>query len=529
MNTTYVNKKLLTLAGVILLFILISGGYMYKILLQSAEDIIESNKEITKTAVGKLSLRFEDTQIPIWEDELLGKDRLTKAEERLADSLLSEQVSDVLSYFNRVEGGLYFYKLDNFLGYSFPTIEPPFPAFGPPPRSYNIIRDQVRQTVENDSLLTHLHQFDPAIFPLSSQPIYYQGELIGAAWARIHIERELSRSNTIQSGTFFLTVGLILISLTVAVYFIISIRKRLNGIKTGLEMMKSNPTFRLEEPQGPLGFINRSINELTNVQQQEQEKNKQLERKLFQKEKMASLGNLVAGAAHEINTPLSIIKTRIQIWERRWEKHKQLNGKSQPVITEDSLKMVRSEIDRVSKLTRRLLYFSKSKFSETEPTDLNQLISDVQIRVKDAYPDKNIRFDLTLDSIHPEIEVDRDSMEQVFINILKNSVQASGSECRIDIETKLDGSHVHIRVRDYGCGLPGDQESRIFDPFFTTKEKGSGLGLSISNEIVKAHHGQIRFEVPIPEPGSLGAETIDAEPSDTSSGTICIITLPVNH
>src|SRR5699024_6614299 len=133
---------------------------------------------------------------------LKGREKITRMDERKADSLLSEKVRQILQSFHRLEGGLYFFQLDKFIGYSFPTIEDPKPAFGPPPRSYNIIREQARKTIQQDTLLTELHQFDPAIFPLSTQPIYLNGKLIGAACARIHIERKLSASQNIQSGTF---------------------------------------------------------------------------------------------------------------------------------------------------------------------------------------------------------------------------------------------------------------------------------------------------------------------------------------
>ncbi len=517
MKVLYYNKKLLAITVTALVFIIVSGIYMYATVLESADEIIESNKEITRTAAGKLSLRFEDQLLPIWEGHLLGKDRLTKAEERLADSLLSVHIEDVLSYFNRVEGGLYFFKLDNFVGYSFPTIEPPIPAFGPPPRSYNIIRDQVRQTIESDTLLTDLHQFDPAIFPLSTQPIYHDGELIGAAWARIHIERELARSQTIQSGTFFLTVGLILIGLAISLYFIAAIRKRLKGIKNGLELMKQDPDFRLHEPLGPLGFINRSINELTDVQQKEQEKNKELERELFQKEKMASLGNLVAGAAHEINTPISIIKTRIQIWERKLRKGQ--NGQQQSeIIKPDSLAMIRSEIDRISNLTKRLLYFSKPISNKKEMIHIDQLIRQVIDRICDAYNGQNIQIRYQPAEDIPAMHVDFNALEQVFTNILNNAIQASGTNCVVDVNTQYNPENetISVKIRDYGTGLPKKQRNRIFDPFFTTKVNGSGLGLSISNEIVKAHHGTISFVSPVNE-------------DDQSGGTLCIISLPAGN
>src|SRR5690625_5574702 len=152
----------------------------------------------TRTASAKLLLDGEQNIEPIWETYLAGRDRITKADERMADSLLSASVQSVLNNFHLVEGGYYFYTLDAFIGYGFPTINDPKPAFGPPPRSYNIIREQVRKSVEEEEILTNLHRFDPAIFPLTTQPVYLDNEIIGAVWTRIHLERKLNAVNSID-------------------------------------------------------------------------------------------------------------------------------------------------------------------------------------------------------------------------------------------------------------------------------------------------------------------------------------------
>lgn len=530
------KKRLFIISLIALFFISISGLYLYQTVLQSVDEIIEANKRITNTASGKLALRFDEQMGSVWARHLDGRNRITKAEERNADSLLSAHVTDVLGYFDRVEGGLYFHQLDNFIGYGFPTIEPPKPAFGPPPRSYNIIRDQVRETVRRDSMLVRLHEFDPAIFPLTTQPIYYEGEVIGAAWARVHIERELARYQTIQSGTFFLTVGVILLVLTVSIYFAVIILKRLRDIKQGLEKMKKDPDHRLKEPTGILGFISRSINEITEIQQREQKKSRRLERELFQKEKMASLGNLIAGTAHEINTPISIIKTRIQLWERKIKKQPEENRAQNSPFTEKSLKMIRSEIDRVSNLIKKLLYFSKPIGQNKEKTDLNKLIEDQCERVEKAYPGISLQFDLSLDSGLPPVKVDSDSIEQVITNILNNAVEASDEECEISVHTDYRNDQINevvIRISDNGCGLPVRDEHRLFDPFYTTKDSGSGLGLSISNEIINAHHGEIYFERndqdTISQSTFVSSHLRDMDEAEQSdrTGTTCVIKLPI--
>lgn len=525
------NHQIILLAAFVILFITIASFYLYRGVLKSEEEIIEDNKNITQTAVQKVILEAEEDLKPVWEEYLENKNKITKQDERAADSLLSRDVKKVLSNFHRLEGGLYFYELDEFIGYSFPTIEDPKPAFGPPPRSYNIIREQARKTIQQDTLLTELHQFDPAIFPLSTQPIYVDGELIGAAWARIHIERKLSTSQNIQSGTFFLTVGAVLLGLFFTVLIVWGLRKRMQEIKIGLSKMKYDPSHRLKEYRGALGVISRAINEMTDAQQKEQEKRKKLEKELFQKEKMATLGNLIAGTAHEINTPISIIKTRVQIWERKLKKMN--NGQDHSaVISDKSLQIVHNEIDRVSKLIKRLLLFSKPTIDPHQKIDLNNLLAEKTEWLKDAYPTHDITFQKDFEPELPPMFGNKESIQHVFTNVLKNAVEASPEICQIVISTSYEQKEdiLTVKIRDFGSGMPDKIKPKIFDPFFSTKTNGTGLGLSICNEIVKTHKGSIHFEKPDKENAILEIwdDNTDVEQVKYTLGTICVINFPVS-
>lgn len=526
----FTKQKILLLSVFVIVFITGVSLYLYSGILKSAEEIVEDNKVIARNAVEKLVLEGKDHITPIWEKYLKGKNKITKQDERLADSLLSIDIKKVLSNLNRLEGGFYFYDLDAFIGYSFPTIANPKPAFGPPPRSYNIIRNQARSTIRSESQITKLHKFDPAIFPLSTQPIYTDGKLIGAAWARIHIERKLSTSQHIQSGTFFLTLGSILLGLAITILVVWTLRKNMKEIKTGLKKMKYSPSYRLKEYGGVLGVISRSINEMIDTQQEEQEKRKKLEQELFQKEKMATLGNLIAGTAHEINTPIAIIKTRVQIWERKLRKANAKND-APPLVPDKSLKIIHNEIDRVSKLIKRLLLFSKPMGKKRKAVNVHKLLNEKVAWLVEAFPGYTINCKTQFDPALPPVAADEESIEQVFINVLKNSVEASAEECKIIITSKFleEEKLAQISIQDFGSGMSEDIKPKIFDPFFTTKTKGSGLGLSICNEIIKSHQGSIRFMKPVEN--NLILDTWDQSTNiDTiqpAKGTICIIELPI--
>lgn len=521
------NPKFILASAFIILFMIILSIYLYQGVLKSADEIIEDNKNITQTAVKKLTEQSVTTIKPVWRNHLANKDKITKQEERDVDSLLSVSVEQVLTNFHRLEGGYYFADLDEFLGYSFPTISDPKPAFGPPPRSYNIIREQALQTIRGDTLLTELHQFDPAIFPLSTQPIYLDGEIIAVAWARTHIERKLSTSQTIQSGTFFLIVGAILVGLFITVFTVWTLRFRMKEIKEGLSEMKYNPDRRLKEYAGAFGVISRSINEMMDTQLKEQEKAKKLQSELHQKDKMASLGNLIAGTAHEINTPISIIKTRIQMWERALNKTQKSND-NPTILTEDSLNIVHDEIERVSLLIRKLLFFSKPLKNEKTYVNIHELLMLNIKRVEQVYSGYNIQIRTDFDNTITKVFADEEAIDHVLINVLKNSVEASPEDCKLIVKTKLveNEEKIVIQIRDFGIGISDEIKGRIFEPFFSKKENGTGLGLSICNEIIAAHNGKIEFLIPGNNHETI-SEWEQNSTIDSSTGTVTTITLPI--
>jgi len=521
------NPKFILASALMILFMIILSFYLYQGVLKSADEIIEDNKNITQTAVKKLTEQSAINVQPVWKELLANKIKITKQEERDTDSLLSVSVKQVLTNFHRLEGGYYFSGVDEFLGYSFPTISDPKPAFGPPPRSYNIIREQARQTIQRDTLITELHQFDPAIFPLSTQPIYVDGEIIAVAWARTHIERKLSTSQTIQSGTFFLTVGATLVGLFITVLTVWTLRSRMKEIKEGLSEMKYEPGRRLKEYNGALGVISRSINDMMDTQLKEQKKARQLQSELHQKDKMASLGNLIAGTAHEINTPISIIKTRVQMWERALKKPQKLTG-SPAIVTEDSLSIIHDEIERVSSLIKKLLFFSKPLKNEKTYVNIHDLLLLNIKRVEQAYPEYNFHIQTDFDNKIPKIFADEEAIDHVLINILKNSVEASPEDCKLLIKTTLvEGEdNIVIKVRDFGIGISEEIKHRIFEPFFSKKVNGTGLGLSICNEIITAHNGKIEFSTP----ENISEAKTPWEQNgaiNSSKGTVTTITLPL--
>lgn len=490
MRSYGINKRAFLLFVIFILVVSGTAFFIIKALNQWTEDVIDGKKLLTEVVINKLESSAQTLLDSLNNANFFREDSLTKKEVDLLDSKLKKLVSQELSDINGMEAGFYFPQLHEFYGYSFPTSPPPEPVFGPPPRSYNIIKLQVLKSIEDKSLIINLHQFDPAIFPLATKPIYNKGKIIAAVWTRIHIERELP---TIKLSEVLQIAGAVsLLGFLITLYISIRLRRQTDEIRAGLEILQKDTSYKFRNMSGVFGFIGLAINRMVEALTNEHYHIQKLERELHQKDKMAVLGKLIAGVAHEVKTPLAIIKTRIQIWQQSLKRNNmQLVDKA---ITNESLQLVVNEINRLSNLVKRLLIFSKPIADNLFPVDINQLIFQTTSFLQ-TETSKAISFETKLDNKIPCIKADINSLEQVFMNIIINSLESMPDGGVLTVESLYlkDKGFIRILISDTGKGIPDDIKGKIFDPFYTTKENGTGLGLAIANEIVKAHKGEVCF------------------------------------
>ncbi len=207
---------------------------------------------------------------------------------------------------------------------------------------------------------------------------------------------------------------------------------------------------------------------------------------LIHQEKMASLGVLAAGLAHEIGNPLTAISSVVQIQQR-----KSKDGKFK-----EQLQLVNEHISRISKTVRELVDFSRPVKSEPRSIQINDLIQKALGILKYDKRAKDIRIQTSLDSELPAINIIEDQLLQVLINLILNAFDAMESGGRLIITSAVAGECIVISIEDTGTGIPEELKGKIFEPFFTTKPagKGSGLGLSLSYSIVQNFGGKIDFE-----------------------------------
>ncbi len=255
--------------------------------------------------------------------------------------------------------------------------------------------------------------------------------------------------------------------------------------KYGSQISISRTAFRLRDTNGNtigMAAIFRDTTEVQNLRQQ-----------LLQSEKMAVMGQLAAGVAHEINNPINGIITYIQLLLKKLDKND-----VDPVVWKKNLNLVERETKRIGQLVKNLLNFSRKTEPEFRPVSLIQLINATLPLLNEQLLIKNIKLTEDCEGNIPDILGDFNQLQQVILNIVMNAVQAVEKEGEIKIRCYAEGtSFVYFEVSDNGVGIPKEDLDKLFDPFYTTKtgkQTGVGLGLSIANKIVKAHHGRIRIE-----------------------------------
>ncbi|NMC59757.1 MAG: response regulator [Candidatus Methanofastidiosa archaeon] len=243
-----------------------------------------------------------------------------------------------------------------------------------------------------------------------------------------------------------------------------------------------------------------------------EEEVKRQTRELIQSEKMISLGLLVAGVAHEINNPLAYIKATIDIIKEDLLEMKKNNYKGE--ISINQLKEIEKSIDtvsegilRISNITTTLKRFAKPT-EEKNIQDITQGLKDTLVILHNKLKDRiNIIEDY---GNIPKIECNISQLNQVFLNVLLNASESMDTG-KIKIKTWNDNNWIYVQIEDNGIGIPPDKKNNIFDPFFTTKEQGTGLGLSVSYQIIKDHKGHINID------------------SEERKGTKVTISLPINY
>jgi two-component system NtrC family sensor kinase len=259
------------------------------------------------------------------------------------------------------------------------------------------------------------------------------------------------------------------------------------------------------------------INQFTqNLETKVEERTQQLkaaQKKLLHSDRLASLGQLSASVAHEINNPISGVLNLSMLLQRMLKE----DGVPPERIEEfrKYLSQISIETTRVGRIVSDLLAFSRRSKPQRAPADMNRLVKSTLSLVQHKLKLSNVEAETNLDADLPAVQCDAGQIQQVILNLLLNAAQAtySKAERRVAVTTETSDGEVRLIVSDNGEGIPPENMAKIFDPFFTTKSegKGVGLGLAVSYGIVQAHGGDIEVKSKVGE-GTAFVVSLPLEP-----------------
>jgi signal transduction histidine kinase len=213
---------------------------------------------------------------------------------------------------------------------------------------------------------------------------------------------------------------------------------------------------------------------------------KRLQAQLRKTERIAELGTLASGMAHEIGTPMNVILGRAEYLMDRVHEEPLRKG----------LKTIVTQVERITRVMNQLLSFARRKPLQPGPVDLRQIVDNSLEMFQERLSRQQVQVCIQLDPKCPPVQADSDQMNQVLINLIMNAIHAMPDGGTLRIALQQDEDMAKLTIADTGQGIRKELLSKIFDPFFTTKEfgKGTGLGLTVVKGIIEEHHGSIAVE-----------------------------------
>lgn len=212
---------------------------------------------------------------------------------------------------------------------------------------------------------------------------------------------------------------------------------------------------------------------------------KRLEKDLRKSERLAALGKMAAGVAHELRNPLSSIKGLALLLQSKFGG----GGKDRETAT-----ILVQEVERLNRSISELLNYARPQRLQKEDVDLKGLLEKAGSLIRIDAEATGVEVSVDLPAELPLIQADEDKLKQVFLNLFLNAIQAMADGGELTISAARDGSKIRVQVTDTGCGISPEDLPRVFDPYFTTKPDGTGLGMAMSSKIIEEHGGQITLD-----------------------------------
>ncbi len=331
-----------------------------------------------------------------------------------------------------------------------------------------------------------------------------KGRVIGILGLGL-LEKKFSESKEQALRVFLLlSVGALVLACFVSYWLLDSIMKPLKALIAGTEKVRAGgllQDIKIDRSPPEIEVLVKAFNRMQGAIR---ERRRQNQEKLMRSDRLAMIGQLAAGVAHEINNPLA----SILLFSRLVAQQVPVDGRAK-----ENLDRIEKETKRCHSIVQSLLDFSRQREPSAEPVDVNGLLDSTLQLFAGQHMFHNIEVVKKYAADLKTIQADPSQLQQVFMNVILNAIDAMSEKGRLTIETgnsDEDGS-IEIRITDTGCGIPPESMDRIFDPFFTTKGvgHGTGLGLSVSYGIIQRHDGDIAVSSS-PESGSMFTITLPA-------------------
>lgn len=209
----------------------------------------------------------------------------------------------------------------------------------------------------------------------------------------------------------------------------------------------------------------------------------EIQRQLSQLERLAATGQLAAQFAHEVGTPLNLISGHVQLLSAQLTDEK----------ASTRLEIIAKQIERIERIVRHMLDSTRRPPAEMRVLNINLLLKNIVEAIQPTLSSRNVEIVTELESNLPDIEGDPEQLQQVFLNLVNNSIDAMPEGGTLYFSSAVIGEMVVIEFEDTGQGIPENVKQRVFEPMFTTKKRGTGLGLSLSRQIIEEHHGLLEL------------------------------------
>ncbi|HEY2382232.1 MAG TPA: ATP-binding protein [Terriglobia bacterium] len=344
----------------------------------------------------------------------------------------------------------------------------------------------------------------------------YEDQVVGAIWIGRPLsfiasidkaQSEIEKSAESRTNLYIILAAFIslLLAIAIASFFSIRVTARIDQLRKGAEVIeKGRLNYRLHIDSGDeIELLSKQFNSMASkleeshhtLERKVEERTRELKESqeaMVQQEKMVGVGQLAAGIAHELNTPLGTIIGYAQMLREDLAKEPVLRD-SLPDVDE-----IIGQAGRCRDLVKNLLNFSRRSSSEKVNSDINDIVLKIMSLIEHDFEMKGLRVHTGLEANMPRARVNENEIAQVVLNLANNAADSMSSGGNLQVSTHYDepSDRICITVSDTGCGIKESDRTRVFEPFFTTKEvgKGTGLGLSICYKIAENHLGSIEFD-----------------------------------